>query len=195
MGKHLCLWASGETQTYRIDIPTRHSAFKETSRTSRGTANMKFTKLTLLATVVAGASYLPVYAQDSEEGEIEEVVVTGSRLNVNPNLTSANPVLAVGKEEIDARGIVSIEDLTNSLPQISAAQTAEQSNGATGTSQIDLRGLGAVRTLALIDGRRLPYGDSNSSAANIDLVPTQLVERIDVVTCLLYTSPSPRDRG
>jgi len=123
------------------------------------------------------------YAQDEEEdGVIEEVVVTGSRLNVNPNLTSANPVLSIGVEAIDARGIVNIENLTNSLPQITAQQTTAQSNGATGTAQLDLRGLGAVRTLSLIDGRRLPYGDSASSAVNIDLVPANLVERVDVVT-------------
>ena len=72
--------------------------------------------------------------------------------------------------------------LTNSLPQISAAQTSEQSNGASGTAQLDLRGLGAQRTLSLIDGRRLPYGDSSSVAVNIDLVPTNLVERIEVLT-------------
>ena len=125
------------------------------------------------------------FAQDADDDEdevIEEVVVTGSRLNVNPNLTSANPVLSVGVEAIEARGIVNIENLTNSLPQITAQQTTAQSNGASGTTQLDLRGLGANRTLSLIDGRRLPYGDSNSPAVNTDLIPTRLVERVDVVT-------------
>ncbi|GHA91543.1 TonB-dependent receptor [Algimonas arctica] len=112
----------------------------------------------------------------------DEIIVTGSRLNVNPNLTSAQPILSIDNSEISARGVVNIEDLTNSLPQISAAQTSEQSNGASGTAQLDLRGLGAQRTLSLIDGRRLPYGDSSSVAVNIDLVPTNLVERIEVLT-------------
>jgi iron complex outermembrane receptor protein len=127
-----------------------------------------------------------VYAQEANnENELEAVEliqVTGSRLNTNPNLTSANPVLEISSEEIGARGIVNIEDLTNSLPQIIPGQTAEQSNGASGTAQLDLRGLGAVRTLSLIDGRRLPYGDSGSTAVNIDLVPTNLIERIEVLT-------------
>ncbi len=124
-----------------------------------------------------------VFAQDEEDEEIiEEVVVTGSRLTANPNLRSASPVLSVTNEEISVRGIVNISELTNSLPQITAQQTSAQSNGATGTSQADLRGLGAVRTLTLIDGRRLPYGDSASTAVNLDLVPTQLVERVDVLT-------------
>ncbi|KEO90340.1 TonB-dependent receptor [Erythrobacter longus] len=131
----------------------------------------------------------PAFAQDADvttdgaaEEEGNQILVTGSRLNVNPNLTSVSPVLAVDAEEIAVRGVVDIEDLTNALPQISAAQTADQSNGASGTSQLDLRGLGAQRTLTLIDGRRLPYGDSASIAVNLDLVPTQLVERVEVLT-------------
>jgi outer membrane receptor protein involved in Fe transport len=125
------------------------------------------------------ASAAPSFAQDADE---DEIIVTGSRLNVNPNLTAAQPILSVDNSEISARGVVNIEDLTNSLPQISAAQTSEQSNGASGTAQLDLRGLGAQRTLSLIDGRRLPYGDSSSVAVNIDLVPTNLVERVEVLT-------------
>ena len=125
------------------------------------------------------ASAAPTFAQDSDE---DVIVTTGTRLNVNPNLTAAQPVLSIDSAEIAARGVVNIEDLTNTLPQISAAQTSEQSNGASGTAQLDLRGLGAQRTLTLIDGRRLPYGDSSSVAVNLDLVPTNLVERIDVLT-------------
>lgn len=126
------------------------------------------------------ATAAPSYAQDATDEDV--VVTTGTRLNVNPNLTAAQPVLSIDAGEIAARGTVNIEDLTNSLPQISAAQTSEQSNGASGTAQLDLRGLGARRTLTLIDGRRLPYGDSASTAVNLDLVPTNLVERIDVLT-------------
>lgn len=142
---------------------------------------MKFTKMTLLmSTVIAGAAFTPAYAQDN--GVEDEIVVTGSRLKVNPNLTAANPVLSVNSAEISERGIVNIEDLTNALPQVTAGQTSEQSNGATGTAQLNLRGLGAQRTLSLIDGRRLPYGDSASIAVNIDLIPTNLVERVEVLT-------------
>ena len=129
--------------------------------------------------VAAAMTAAPAYAQVDED---DEIIVTGSRLNVNPNLTAAQPILSISNEEIQARGVVNIEDLTNTLPQVSAAQTSEQSNGATGTAQLNLRGLGAQRTLSLIDGRRLPYGDSASIAVNIDLVPTNLVERVEVLT-------------
>jgi len=148
-------------------------------------ANMKMsTKSKLLISAVSFgmmmATSAPTFAQDSSDDDV--VITTGTRLNVNPNLTSAQPILSITSSEIAQRGVVNIEELTNTLPQISAAQTAEQSNGASGTAQLDLRGLGAQRTLTLIDGRRLPYGDSASIAVNLDLVPTNLVERIDVLT-------------
>ncbi|MEP1230545.1 MAG: hypothetical protein ABJG88_07700, partial [Litorimonas sp.] len=98
---------------------------------------MKFTKMTLLmSTVIAGTAFSPVYAQDS--GIEDEIVVTGSRLKTNPNLTAANPVLTVGKQDISSRGAVNIEDLTNNLPQVFAGQAGEVSNGASGTSTLNL---------------------------------------------------------
>jgi len=132
----------------------------------------------------------PAFAQDAdvttEEGAEEgnQILVTGSRLNVNPNLEGANPVLSVSSEQIVQQGTVRIEDLVNQLPQIFAGQAGEVSNSATGTSTLDLRGLGPDRTLVLLDGRRLPYGSSaaGASAANLDLIPAQLIERIDVLT-------------
>ena len=147
-------------------------------------ANMKMsTKSRLLLSAVSCGLMMaatPAFAQDNADEDV--VITTGTRLNVNPNLTAAQPVLSIDAGEISARGVVNIEDLTNTLPQIQAAQTSEQSNGATGTAQLDLRGLGAQRTLSLIDGRRLPYGDSASVAVNLDLVPTNLVERVEVLT-------------
>ncbi|MDB2437959.1 TonB-dependent receptor [Hellea sp.] len=150
---------------------------------------MNLSKKALLVSsmlVATAMAFTPntAFAQDSgfQERSDDEIIVTGSRLNVNPNLTSPQPILSISSAEISARGVVNIEDLTNTLPQISAAQTSEQANGATGTAQLDLRGLGAQRTLTLIDGRRLPYGDSASVAVNLDLVPTNLVERVEVLT-------------
>jgi len=144
----------------------------------------------IMAGLVLGITPMMAAAQDNdtdendaeETSEVDRIVVTGSRLMTNPNVQAPNPVLTVGQDEIEARGTVRIEDLTNQLPQVFAAQASEVSNGATGTSQLDLRGLGTVRTLVLIDGRRLPFGDSSSTAPNLDLVPPQLVERLDIVT-------------
>ncbi|MEM9619772.1 MAG: TonB-dependent receptor [Pseudomonadota bacterium] len=138
----------------------------------------------LTATALTGvvAVSAPAFAQDDDT-----IIVTGSRLN-QANLASSSPVFQVDAEEINTRGVTRIEDLINILPQAFAAQTSELANGANGTSTVNLRGLGAARTLVLMDGKRLPYSTviggsaSQASTANLDTVPAQLVERVDVVS-------------
>ncbi len=120
------------------------------------------------------------YAQADEE--LEEITVTGTRLKGNPNLASAVPVLSVTGAEAAIRGDVRVEDFINILPQVFANQASEVSNAASGTASLNLRGLGRNRTLVMIDGRRLPYGSSQISAANLDIIPTQLIERVDILT-------------
>ncbi len=133
---------------------------------------------------IAGMGYAPAsFAQEDDEVvDVEEVIVTGSRLNQNPNLVAATPVLSVSGDEAKVRGNVRVEDFINVLPQVFAGQASEVSNGASGTATLNLRGLGSQRTLVLIDGRRLPYGSSSISSANVDLVPTQMVESVDILT-------------
>ena len=134
------------------------------------------------AVAAAVAATLPtlVVAQD-EEANLEEVLVTGSRLTKS-NVTSSVPLVQIGAEEINSRGVARIEDMVNILPNVFVSQTAEVANGATGTSTLNLRGLGSSRTLVLIDGKRLPFGSPFSSSANVDMVPARMVERVDVVT-------------
>lgn len=129
----------------------------------------------------------PAFAQSApddvaSESEGNAIVVTGSRLSVNPNLEGASPVISVTDEQIKAQGTVRIEDLVNQLPQVFAGQAGEVSNGASGTSTLNLRGLGAERTLVLIDGRRLPYGSSQTSPVNLDIIPTQLIDKVEILT-------------
>lgn len=141
----------------------------------------------LATTLLTGAGLsAPAFAQDADNEQDaapqDTIVVTGSRLLANPNLAAAQPVLSVSGEEANVRGNVRIEDFVNVLPQVFANQAGEVSNGASGTAALDLRGLGPIRTLVLVDGRRLPYGSSTFSAPNLDLIPTQLVERVDILT-------------
>ncbi len=139
----------------------------------------------LASTLLAGmAMSAPAFAQEAEEADepTDTITVTGTRLLTNPNLASASPVLSVTGEEADIRGNVRIEDFVNILPQVFAGQAGEVSNGASGTANLNLRGLGANRTLVLIDGRRLPFGSSQISSANLDIIPAQMVERVDILT-------------
>uniref|UniRef100_UPI002638FD74 TonB-dependent receptor plug domain-containing protein n=1 Tax=uncultured Parasphingopyxis sp. TaxID=1547918 RepID=UPI002638FD74 len=120
-------------------------------------------------------------AQEGATQGSAPIVVTGTRIS-RPDLESVSPLTVVGAEEIAATGTTRAEDLINSLPQVVAGQTAFISNGASGTATINLRGLGSVRTLVLIDGRRLPGGDPFATAPDINQIPAALVERIEVIT-------------
>src|SRR5215218_295199 len=139
-------------------------------------------KFALLAagSATLGLQSLAAVAQDKE---VEEVVVTGSRIKM-ANLEGTSPVTQVTSADIATRGVTRVEDLINQLPQAFAAQNANVSNGATGTATVDLRGLGSVRTLVLVDGRRLPYGGvtSASAAADLNQIPAAMVDRVEILT-------------
>jgi iron complex outermembrane recepter protein len=122
--------------------------------------------------------------QASDDDAIGSVVVTGSRIP-QPNLTSISPVTAVSAETIRVEGITRVEDLINNLPQAFADFGGNLANGATGAATVNLRGLGAQRTLVLVNGRRLMPGDptqNGNATADLNQIPGSLIERIEVLT-------------
>jgi len=117
------------------------------------------------------------------EGQAPEtVIVTGSRIPQTDAAASASPVVLVGRQEFEFAGTTDVTTLVNSLPQVFASQNANLSNGATGTDNVNLRDLGASRTLVLIDGSRLMPGDPADPAADINAVPAALVDHIEILT-------------
>jgi len=144
--------------------------------------HVNFRRVLLATTVCAGAlGALPAMAQTAAEAPAEEITVIGSRIR-SANLESVSPVTQVSGEEFAQRGTVRTEDLVNSLPQVFAAQGSNNSNEATGTAQVDLRGLSPSRTLVLVNGRRLPYGSPKYTPADVNQVPQALIENVEVLT-------------
>lgn len=139
----------------------------------------------LMGAVPVGLNASNAFAQDQQAApaaeEETEVIVTGSRIR-QANLETTSPVTQVTAADIDTQGVNRVEDLVNQLPQAFAAQNSTVSNGSTGTATINLRGIGSQRTLVLVDGRRMPYGGVTNSAADVNQIPTQMVERVDVLT-------------
>jgi len=120
-------------------------------------------------------------APADQASQVEDVVVTGSRIR-QPNLTTTSPVTQVTGEDIDVQGVTRVEDLVTQLPQAFAAQNSTVSNGASGTATVSLRNLGSSRTLVLIDGKRMGYGSPLDDAADLNQIPGQMVERVEVLT-------------
>jgi outer membrane receptor protein involved in Fe transport len=120
-------------------------------------------------------------AQGAPIEQPQEIIVTGSRIP-QPNLETASPVTTVTSQEVKLQGTTRTEDLINSLPQVFADQGSNVTNGATGTAEIDLRGLGSKRSMVLINGRRLMPGDPTDPNPDINFIPNQLIKRVDVLT-------------
>ncbi len=145
------------------------------------------------------AAFSPLDAnaqQDMTADEaVEEVVVTGSRIRRNP-LDEASPVLQISKQDIDRSGLTSIGDYLQRLSSSGGAlNTRFNSSGnfgfppdgggiGAGAAQMDLRFLGAKRTLILVDGVRWVNGSSASgvsSATDLNTIPVGIIDRIEVL--------------
>jgi len=117
--------------------------------------------------------------------QVERVEITGSRLP-QLNVEGPSPVTVVNQQEIRMDGLSKTEDILLALPQANAAQTSVQSNGATGTANVNLRNLGPTRNLVLVNGRRLPAGTPQSgafsAAADLNQIPAPLIQRVEVLT-------------
>ncbi len=111
----------------------------------------------------------------------EEITVTGS-LIPRPTLEAMSPVTTMDPEEITYSGVTRIEDIVTQMPQVFSAQNSTIANGASGTATVDLRNLGSVRTLVLINGRRIAPGDAWVTSADLNFIPSSLVKRVDVLT-------------
>ena len=145
--------------------------------------DMKNTLRTLLLGSVAAASVAApsfVYAQ---EVDVEELVVTGSRIR-RDTFTAPVPVSVLSSEQIRASGNVSLAEAMLEIPTISANTNSQNSSSTlflAGQARADIRGLGAERTLVLMDGRRIVFSDASSPGVDLNMIPSLMVDRIETV--------------
>jgi len=138
---------------------------------------------TIIGGIAALAFAAPVMAQDAtEEAEVDDVVVTGSRIARTADFEAISPVVTVTSEQIELTGTLTVESLLNDLPQVVAGNNRSSNNsGGEDFSTVDLRGLGANRTLVLVNGERVP-GSSTTGTVDINTIPASLIQRVEVVT-------------
>ncbi|TCP31036.1 TonB-dependent receptor [Sphingomonas sp. BK235] len=114
-------------------------------------------------------------ADPSSGADQSDIVVTGSRIRRIDGET-ASPVFTFGQEQIQESGFATVGDIVRQLPNIAGGgmSPADNSYGGTGRSDISLRGLGADRTLLLIDGVRF-------FARDVNALPANMIERVEVL--------------
>jgi len=110
-----------------------------------------------------------------------QIVITGSRIP-RTDLTAVSPVTMVSGEEFRLQGTHNVEEVLNRLPQVDPSEGEFVSAGAMGIATVDLRGLGALRTLVLVNGRRLMPGDPRFSVADLNSIPAPLIQRVELLT-------------
>jgi outer membrane receptor protein involved in Fe transport len=139
--------------------------------------------ISLLPAYAAQAQDSEATAADTEETE-KSIVVTGSRI-ARPELESAAPVTALSGDIITESGNTAAGDIIQYVPALFSSTSSDLSatrGRLLGGTQLDLRGLEAVRTLVLVNGRRHVAGSSGTAVVDVDTIPTVLIDRVDVLT-------------
>ena len=127
----------------------------------------------------------------SQQTQGEDVVVTGSRI-ARPEFAAPNPITSFNAAAIQQSGQTNVTTFLQRVPALTGSRDVTQTSGGSGVSsgqfgqaglnELNLRNLGTNRTLVLVNGRRHVAGEPNSAAVDINSIPTDLIERTDVLT-------------
>lgn len=144
-----------------------------------------FSTLSTAVALALGTGPMAVYAQQAA-AEVEEVFVTGSRIRQTDGFTTPTPVTAISTDEVfQFEPGNNIARQLGALPQffgnVSTQNVGSALVSTSGTSSLNLRSLGANRTLVLLDGIRVVPA-AKDGAVNVDAFPTALMRSVDVVT-------------
>lgn len=149
----------------------------------------------LSAMALSAALAAPAMAQQTPTDRGDTVIITGSRIRVDP-LDQLQPITTVGEEEIDKTGLTSTADILQRLPIASGGLNQRNNNSGNfgnppdgggvgaGAAEVDLRYLGSRRVLVLVDGLRWVQGASASGvpgSVDLNTIPSSMIERIEVL--------------
>ena len=127
-----------------------------------------------LLTIAPGA-----FAQDTT---VQRVEITGSSIK-RVDAETSEPVTVIKADDLKKQGVTTVEQIMQNVSAMQVQQTSAQAVGAGtgGGSFADLRGLGANKTLVLLNGRRIASSAFDSSAPDINLIPFAAIERVEVL--------------
>lgn len=147
---------------------------------------LKTTKLrsAIILALVAVPVSMPLMAQEESDDatRLDTVTVTGSRIK-RADIEGSVPVVVIDRTQIEASGSVMVADFLRETQfnTFGSYQSSSGSSGA-GATTVSLRGLGAERTLILIDGRRAPVAPQLGAGQDLNSIPMAAVERIEILT-------------
>ncbi len=146
-------------------------------------------RLALASSAAATAMYgVAAVAQQAppqdDAADVGTIIVTGTRIQ-RQDYEATSPVVTINNELLQQSGTVQIDTVLNQLPQLVPTLTTTSNNpsasGGAGQALVDLRGLGATRTLVLLDGTRLTPSHT-SGQIDLNTIPASLIESIEILT-------------
>lgn len=137
---------------------------------------------------LGGASALALVASSALAQDAEEtIVVTGSHIPRADDMPPS-PLLTIDADALQSSGTTNITDALTDYPALVASSTSNDNAGESaplgnaGLNLLNLRGLGTQRTLVLVDGRRHVSGLPGQQAVDINTIPSDLIERVEILT-------------
>lgn len=132
---------------------------------------------TAIALAVLGLAPLPQLALGQQADGAQRIEVTGSIIRRSVNDETALPITSIKATEMEARGHTELKDFMLELPQANSLG----SNQGTAGPMTSLRGLGPMRTLTLLDGRRLPKEPLTNQYSSVNVIPRMALSRTDIL--------------
>ena len=130
----------------------------------------------------AVSTALPAISQEATpDPKLAEITVVGTRI-ARKDYEATSPVVTVSDETFRLSGEPQIETVLNQLPQLVPSITTTSNNPSNGgQANVDLRGLGTVRTLVLVDGARVTPSNVNG-VVDLNTIPAALIESVEILT-------------
>ncbi|MGE4064292.1 MAG: TonB-dependent receptor plug domain-containing protein [Rhodospirillaceae bacterium] len=161
------------------------SGASDFNRSRRSIHRTSVSVVALLCAISATGGLDPAWAQEPQGANLEEIVVTGTRV-IRDGYEAPTPLTVMSAEDLQKAAPANIADFVNRMPAL-LAQSTPQSNrtsvtsGGGGQNILSLRTLGTTRTLALLDGKR-SVGAGPTNEVDVNSFPQGLISRVDVVT-------------
>ncbi|SFS18495.1 iron complex outermembrane recepter protein [Dyella sp. OK004] len=135
----------------------------------------------------ADAAAKPAKKQDKDAApekavRLQQVTVTGSNIR-SVDVADAQPVITIDRVAIERQGFATVGQILQNISSAATPDLSMSAPGDLGPNQggqfINLRGLGAPRTLVLVDGQRI--GAAHGGYTNVNVIPASVIDHIDVL--------------
>jgi iron complex outermembrane recepter protein len=135
--------------------------------------------------LLANALAMTCATVQAAEEPIAEIVVTGSRI-ARPDIEASTPVQVLSSQAIDMQGSQNVADIIAELPAVGTPGLSRTNSNfltsSNGVSTVNLRNMEDQRTLVLVNGRRVVAGVGGTSIVDVNNIPTDLIESVQVLT-------------